>query len=197
MRPPSKEHPDDPQPWTTLASTYLHRKEPWLVMRQDRVRLPGGGVIEEYFVWEFPPWVNVLPVTKSGDLVLIRQYRYALGQTHYELPAGTLDPGETDPLGAARRELLEETGYGGGDWQLFMTLSANPALQNNLTFTYLAEGVEPLQRQELEHTEEIAVRVVSHAEARRLALGDGFMQALHVAPLLRYLLLRETGERGA
>jgi 8-oxo-dGTP pyrophosphatase MutT (NUDIX family) len=158
-------------------------------MRQDRVQLPGGGVIEEYFVWEFPPWVNILPVTRSGDLVLIRQYRYGLGQTHYELPAGTLDPGESDTLRAAQRELLEETGYGGGDWQLFMTLSANPALQNNLTFTYLAAGVEPLQRQELEHTEEIAVCVVSPAEARRLVLADGFVQALHAASLLKYLLL--------
>ena len=74
-------------------------------------------------------------------MVLIRQYRHGIGAVHYELPAGTTDPEDTSLEEAARRELREETGYGGGRWSLLATLSANPALQNNLTYTFLAEGV--------------------------------------------------------
>jgi 8-oxo-dGTP pyrophosphatase MutT (NUDIX family) len=178
----------DPQPWQTLASQYLFRK-PWLTLRQDRVRLPGGGEIGEYWVWEYPPWINIIALTTDGRLVLIRQYRYALGQTHYELPAGVCDPGDAGPLEAAQRELLEETGYGGGRWQEWMTLSANPALQNNLTHTFLAVGVERRAAPRLETTEELTVHLVTPERARQIVLGGEMVQALQVAPLLKLFLL--------
>ena len=75
-------------------------------------------------------------MTADDRVVLIRQYRHGIGAVHFEIPAGTTDPEDTALESAARRELLEETGYGGGTWSLLMTLSANPALQNNLTYTF-------------------------------------------------------------
>jgi 8-oxo-dGDP phosphatase len=180
-------YPDDPRPWDVLASTYLHRK-PWLTLRQDRVGLPGGGIIEEYFVNEYPPWTNVMAVTAERNVVLVRQYRYALGAVHFELPGGVVDRGE-EPGAAARRELLEETGFGGGQWTPFLTLSANPALQTNLTHTFLATGVTPLQPPKKDPTEEVTVHVVPLVEARRIVLGGEVIQALHAAPLLKFLLL--------
>ena len=183
-------HAPDPKPWDTLASQYLFRK-PWLTMRQERVRLPRGGVIEEYYVWEYPPWVNVIARTADHRLVMIRQFRHALGQVHFELPAGVCDAGDADPLTAARRELLEETGFGGGHWREWMVLSANPALQTNLTYTFLATGVEPLAAPRPEKTEELVAHLVPVAEARRIVLGGEMVQALHVAPLLKYFLVGE------
>jgi 8-oxo-dGTP pyrophosphatase MutT (NUDIX family) len=180
-------YPDDPRPWEVVSSTYLHRKR-WLTLRQDRVRLPGGGEIEEYFVNEFSPWTNVLAVTAEGRIVLVRQYRYGLRAVHFELPGGVVDPGE-EPATAARRELLEETGFGGGQWEPFMILSANPALQNNLTHTYLVRDVRLLRQPETQPTEELTVHLVPIAQARRLVLGGEMAQALHAAPLLKYLLL--------
>jgi 8-oxo-dGDP phosphatase len=185
-------YPDDPRPWQTLASEYLHRR-PWLTLRQDRVRLPGGGEIESYFVSEFPPWANVVAVAADGRLVLVRQYRHALGQTHFELPGGTCDRYDEDVQEAARRELLEETGYGGGVWRPFMVLSANPALQTNLTHTFLATGVERLQEPKNDATEELAVHLLTPAEVRRVVLGGEVVQALHAAPLLKYLLTEVDG----
>ena len=82
-----------------LASTYLHRK-PWLTLRKDRVRLPGGGIIEEYFVSEFTPWTNVVALTADRKIVLVRQYRYGLRAVHFELPGGVVDAGE-EPAAAA------------------------------------------------------------------------------------------------
>lgn len=182
--------PDDPRPWTVEASTYVYT-EPWLTVRRDAVRMQSGGYIPDYYTLEYPDWINVVAVTTSGELVLLRQYRHGVKQVAYELCAGCVDPGET-PLEAARRELLEETGYGGGEWRLLMTLSANPSTHTNLTYSFLALGVEPRQAQELELTEEISVHLIRPRELLAL-LDDGqLLQALHAAPLLRYLL--ETGK---
>jgi len=177
----------DPTAWTTLSTEYLHR-EPWLTLRRDRVRLPGGRVIEDYYVQEFPPWVNVVAVRTDGRIVLIRQYRHGIGEVHYELPAGVHDREGESLLEAARRELREETGYGGGRWRRLMELSANPALQDNRSTTFLAEGVELLGEQELDPTEEITVTPLTPAELLEVIERGDMLQALHAAPLLRYLI---------
>ena len=135
---------NDPRPWSVLSSSYLSRK-PWLTLRQDRVRLPNGTIIEDYNVLEYPDWVNIVAITPEGMAVLVRQYRHGIRAVHYELPAGVCEASDPGPEETARRELLEETGYGGGDWSLLMTLSANPGTHSNRTFTYLANGVVPLQ----------------------------------------------------
>jgi 8-oxo-dGTP pyrophosphatase MutT (NUDIX family) len=188
------ELPDDPKPWQTLSSQYLSRK-PWLTLRQDHVRLPGGGEIETYYVNEFPPWVNVVALTPDRRLVLVRQYRYAVRAVHYELPGGVCDSHDEDPLLAAQRELLEETGYGGGTWRPWLDLAPNPALQSNLTHSFLATGVRRLRDPDAGATEELTVHLVSVPEARRLVLEGEVIQALHVAPLLK-LFLDEAEGRG-
>jgi len=178
--------PNDPEPWRVIQSHYLHRR-PWLTMRRDSVRLPNGRVIDDFYVWEHDPWVNVIAVTTSGEVVLIRQYRHGLGQVSFELPAGVHDrPGET-LLDAARRELLEETGYGGGEWKAWMTLSPNPSLQNNLSHTFLATGVEKKGAQRLDATEEITIHLVSPERLGEIIDAGDIVQALHAAPIIRYL----------
>jgi 8-oxo-dGTP pyrophosphatase MutT (NUDIX family) len=178
---------NDPRQWSVLSSSYLSRK-PWLTVRQDRVRLPNGTIIGDYNVLEYPDWVNIVAITPEGMAVLVRQYRHGIRAVHYELPAGVCEASDPSPEETARRELLEETGYGGGDWSLLMTLSANPGTHSNRTFTYLANGVVPMQEQRLEDTEELQVHLVSLGELTRILATGGIMQALHAAPLLRYLL---------
>ena len=84
---------------------------------------------------------------------------------------------------------MEETGYGGGTWEPLIVLSANPAMQNNLTHTFLATGVAPLRPREEHPTEELTVHALSLPEVRRMVLAGGVVQALHAAPLLKFLLL--------
>jgi 8-oxo-dGTP pyrophosphatase MutT (NUDIX family) len=183
---------DDPRPWKVLSREYLARKL-WYTVRVDRVELPNGTVIPEYWVNEYPPWVNVVALTDDDQVVLIRQYRHGIAQVHWEIPAGTTDPEDTSLEVAARRELLEETGYGGGRWSPLMTLSANPALQNNLTHTFLAEGVTRQGSANPEDSEDIRVHLVPLADIESIIDQGGFLQALHAAPLMRLLLRRRGG----
>jgi len=178
--------PDDPLPWKVLSSEYVSRKF-WYTVRLDRVQLPNGTVIPEYWVNEYLPWVNVVATTPDDKILMIRQYRHGLGAIHYEIPAGTTDAGDKDPESAARRELLEETGHGGGRWSPLMTLSANPALQNNLTYTFLAEGVVPMKAADPGADEDLRLHAVPIAELEGLIDRGDLIQSLHVAPLSSHL----------
>ena len=150
--------------WTILSSEYLIRR-PWLTARRDVAQLPDGRINHEYYVLEYPDWVNIIAITREGEMVLERQYRHGLGNTCYELPCGVIEAGET-PLEAAKRELLEETGYAGGQWQEWMTLSPNPATSNNLAHSFLAVGVEKVSGQHLDATEDILVSLHSQDYVR-------------------------------
>ena len=171
--------------WKVLKSENMINLGPWLNVRQEVVELPSGTQIPTWFVMDFPDWINVIAITKDGHIVMEDQYRHGLGKTHYELPAGLVDPGET-PLQAAQRELSEETGFGGGEWQLFMTISPNPTNHSNLNYCFLATGVEKLREQHQEATEDIRVHVLSKAEVRQLLEEGEIVQALHTAPLWKY-----------
>jgi 8-oxo-dGTP pyrophosphatase MutT (NUDIX family) len=186
---PDDQFPDDPGKWKVLTREYVAR-EPWYTVRVDRVELPNGHVIPKYWISEYSPWVNVVALTNDDDVVLIRQYRHGIEKVAWEIPAGTTDARDTNLEEAAKRELLEETGYGGGRWSLLTTLSANPALQNNLTYTFLAEGVKRLADAAPEANEEMTVRLTPLRDIQRLIDDGGFVQALHVAPLLMLLLRR-------
>ena len=171
--------------WKVLRTEYLI-KRPWLTARRDEVQLPDGRIIPEYYVLEYPDWVNVIAITKDGHFVMERQYRHALGSTLFEIPCGVIEEGE-DPLLAARRELEEETGYSGGTWTELMELSANPGTMTNLTYCFLATDVEKTTEPHLDATEDLSVCLLSRDEVCELLRHNEIKQSLMVAPLLKYL----------
>lgn len=171
--------------WKVIDTEYLIRR-PWLTARRDSVQLPDGKILDEYYVLEYPTWVNVIAVTTDCRFVMVEQYRHGLQDIFTELVAGVVEKGE-DPLEAAKRELLEETGFGGGSWRLNSVLSANPSSMNNLTYSYIAEGVEPIDTQHLDDTEDINVKILSEDEVKQLLRDDKIKQSLMVAALLKYL----------
>lgn len=173
--------------WKVLDSEYIIRR-PWLTARCDKVQLPNGTVHPEYYVLEYPTWVNVIAITADGDFVMVEQYRHGLREVFTELVAGVVEKGES-PLEAARRELLEETGYAGGEWQEFMVISQNPGSTDNLTHCFLARGVEKVSGQHLDATEDIAVKLLTREEVKEMLMSDRVKQSLMAAPLWKYFAI--------
>lgn len=170
--------------WETLGSEYLIRR-PWLTARRDTVRLPNGRINDEYYVLEYPTWVNVTAVTEDGDMVLIRQYRHGIGRTCFEIVAGVSEEGE-EPVEAAKRELLEETGYAGGRWTELMQLSGNSSTTTNITHCFLAEGVKKVSDQHLDATEDIEIYLFTADEVLDMLKRGEILQALMAAPMWKY-----------
>src|SRR5258705_12425086 len=85
-------------------------KERWMTLRADTCELPNGRLIEPYYVVEECEWVHIVAIDQQGRVLTVRQYRHAAGVICSELPGGVVDADEP-PLAAAKRELLEETGY--------------------------------------------------------------------------------------
>lgn len=170
--------------YKVLSSKYLFRR-PWLTVREDSLRLPDGRINPEYYILEYPDWVNIIAITKEGDFVMERQYRHGIRATFYEIPAGVIEKGES-PLDAAKRELLEETGFGGGRWEEFMVSSPNSSTCTNMCHSFIARGVEKISGQSLDSTEDISVHILSRDEVFRLISNGEIKQAMMLAPLWKY-----------
>ncbi|MBR1467397.1 MAG: NUDIX hydrolase [Bacteroidaceae bacterium] len=171
--------------WKTLDTEYLLRSR-YMTLRRDMVCLPDGRVNPEYYVLEFPEWVNVIALTREDRMVMVRQYRHGLGEYQTELVAGYVDPDDGSLLAAAQRELREETGYGGGRWEAFEILSANPANHSNLTHTFIARDVEYVGAQSLDDTEDVRCMLMSREEVMGLLRRGEIRQALMAAVLWRF-----------
>ena len=167
--------------WETLSTEYLVRA-PWAVLRRDRCRMPNGHIVPDYYVLEYPDWVNVVALTEDNRFILVKQYRHGVQENVLEIPGGVIDPGE-DAQAAAMREMLEETGYRFSHIEQLCTLYPNPATSNNKTTTYLLTGGVKVQEQELDAQEEIEVILASADEVRQYLLENRFGQALHTAAL--------------
>ncbi len=179
-------------PWTILDSEYVVRHR-WLTARRDRVRMANGVVNDAFFVLEYPDWVNTIAVTRDGKFVMIRQYRHGVRRTSYEVCAGYCEKGET-PEESARRELMEETGFGGGEWRELLVIAPNASSSDNYTHCFLATGVEKVAESRLEPTEELKVFLLDEAEVLDLLKSGLVIQATMVAPLWKYFCLKSMGE---
>jgi ADP-ribose pyrophosphatase len=128
--------------WERIRSERL-LETPYFALRSDKLRLPGGAVKDPYYVVERPDAAIIFPLTGEGEAVLVRQYRPPLERMELGLPAGLVEEGEK-PEAAARRELLEETGYSGGEWEPLGALASSPSLKDNWAYLFLARGVEEM-----------------------------------------------------
>ena len=169
--------------WIILASEYLLQSK-WLNVRKDKVRMPKGVELDDFYILEYPDWINVIAITEEGDFVLERQYRHGTQTVEYEICAGVIEEGE-EPIVAAQRELYEETGFGGGEWSLYCVTAPNPAAMTNRNYTFLAKGVKQISSQHLERTEDIDVIVVSREEVKQILKDGKMMQGIMQAPLWR------------
>lgn len=172
--------------WEKLSSKYLVR-ENWATLRVDSCKMPDGTIIPDYYVLEYPDWVNAIALTGDGKVILVRQYRHAAEEVILELPGGCIEANET-PEEALRREMLEETGYVFNEIEFLSTVYGNPATANNKTYCYLATGGKKVAEQKLDKGEEIDIELVSPEKLKELVLKNQFGQALHTSGIFYALV---------
>lgn len=182
------DHKNDNMRWEVIESEYLHRR-PWLTVRRESLQMPDGTVVPEYYVLEYPNWVNIIAITRDRKFILVKQYRPGIEKTCLELCAGVCEKEDASPLVSAQRELMEETGYGGGTWSEFMCVAPNASAANNYSYCFIAENVEKLGDQALDESEELTVHLLSFEELKELLESGNIVQATMAAPLWKYMAL--------
>ena len=170
--------------WDIRKSEYVYRS-PWLTVRKDAVHTDKGVDIDDFYVLEYPTWVNVVAITADGHYIIERQYRHGIQQEVYEICAGTCEENEA-PIDAAKRELLEETGFGGGKWSLIGKYAPNPNSMTNWCYSYLAEGVTKMQESQQEPTENITVLQIEEKELLEMMKDGKIVEGIMLAPLWKY-----------
>lgn len=163
---------------------------PLFKARIDTLVHPKTSVEFDRLVLEAPDWVTVVAVDGNGDTVIVEQHRFGVGDLTLEPIGGIVDEGET-PLEAGKRELLEETGYGGGRWHYLGSVQANPAYQPNLCHHWLAQGVQKLQSPMLDEGEAIRVHLMSLDELKAAIASGRLKHALGLSALSRVFPLWE------
>ena len=172
------------QPWKTKSSQrVLHDR--WISVRADDCVTAEGVEISPYYVLEYPDWVHIVALDREEHVLLVRQYRHALGRVSLELPAGGVDAKDEGLLAAAARELLEETGFGNAErMTLVASHSPNTASHANSAHTVLAENVTAIQPPQYDEIEVLEVERVPYREALRLALSGAIPQSMHITSLV-------------
>lgn len=171
--------------WKTEASRLLGDFRVFR-LRQDRSRSPHTGNSHDFYVLEAPDWINVVPVTPEGKVVLIRQYRHGADEVSLEIPGGMVDAEDGDPVEAARRELLEETGYAAEAMIPIGVVTPNPAILDNYCYTYLAHNVRRVGEPQFDGTEYIEVELHDLASIPQLIATRQITHALVIAAFYHY-----------
>ncbi|SIR11218.1 NUDIX hydrolase [Pontibacter lucknowensis] len=176
--------------WKTLKSQVVFEHK-WYTLRRDHVELPNGHVMDDYFVSVRPDVVLTFPLTEDGHVLFVRQYKHAAADIFIELPGGVIDAHETNPLEAAKRELLEETGYTTDDLEPVLQVIDNPTKDTNKIYYYIARNVREVAAQDLDESEHIEVLKVPLQEVEQMIMSGQINVAGSIALCL--LALRKLG----
>jgi ADP-ribose pyrophosphatase len=151
-------------------------------VRVDEVELPDGRRTRREVV-DHPGAVAIVPLLPDGRVVMVRQYRHAVGQVLCELPAGTLDPGES-PEDCARRELAEETAYQASDLRLLLSIHLSPGYSSEIIHIFLATGLEPTAAAAPDEDERLSIMLLPMDEAVAMVGRGDLRNAAAVCGLL-------------
>ena len=178
-------------PWPQTSIEVLARYKVFEVLRARRTS-PRTGEDIGFFLIRTGNWVNVIPLTEDGKVVLVKQFRHGTSEFSLEIPGGILHDQHEDAAAAAARELREETGYGAKELVLLGRQRPNPALLTNWCTTYLARGCAKEGDLEMDPGEDIEVVTVPLHEIDAMVASGALDHSLVLAA---FALWRARGER--
>ncbi len=187
--------------WEPVKIEHLAQDE-WIDFRRGDYKLPNGEIIGPIYNYSKHSFSVVVATDPEGRFVCVRQYRHGIDEITTEFPAGAIEfkeksdvpyitydnivATEDEAFEAAKRELLEETGYTSDNWKHLMTIPANATLANSRVHIYSATDCKRVGEQELDETEFLYVKLLSEEELLKRINGGDFKQALHVLAYYLY-----------
>jgi 8-oxo-dGTP pyrophosphatase MutT (NUDIX family) len=176
-----------PDGWEISPGRVLLRT-PIVTVKAGPVFCRRSGRSKDFYLFDFPDWVNVVAVTPDKRIILIRQFRYGTNRKEIEIPGGMVDPDEA-PVAAGCRELLEETGYAGTGARIIGRVCPNPAIQRNYCHTVLVEHVCRVAEPRMDDMEDIEVSTATTEEVRAHVASGRIEHGLVLNALMFYLTL--------
>ena len=210
----------DPLAWKEV-STETIVSDQWIDFRKTDYMFPDGRVIGPFYSYTRRDYAVIVATDEEGRYICVRQFRQGIKEVTTEFPAGGLEDSESAggadadsdaavkvevadavvagataearALAAAKRELLEETGYESDEWTHLMTLPSSATISDNIAYIFKAENCRRVTGQSLDETEFLNATLLSAEEVEEMVMSGGFKQAMHVTA---WLLANRTGGSG-
>ncbi len=174
------------KPWKDTTPKLVH-KGIGFDLKTKTLENPSNGHTDKYYIINCPDWVNVVPVTTDGKIIMIRQWRHGINAESLEVPGGVIDPSDSTPSKAALRELEEETGYSSQEIISLGKVRPNPAIQTNYCHFFFATNCTLKGNQNLDLGEDIEVSLLRLEEIPALIEKEIICHSLPICAIYRFL----------
>lgn len=171
--------------WEKLGSKLLQKTRVFDLYVQ-RLRAHHKNHEDDFYYFDVRNWVNIIPITESDEVVLVKQYRFGIHEYSLEIPGGILDKAEEEPMQGAIRELREETGYEPESTIPLGFVHPNPAIQNNRMYYYLAKNVRLVGKQNLDPAEDISVHLMPISQIPKMIKSEEITHSLTICAFFLY-----------
>ena len=177
--------------WKEISTEHIIKDE-WIDFRKSAYRFPDGSVFEPFYSYSRRDYVVIVASDVDGNFLCVRQFRQGIKKVTTEFPAGGIERkdgreyGEENDLSAenallaAKRELLEETGYESDEWKHLLTVPSNATMADNYAHLYVARNCRRVSEQSLDETEFLNVMLLSAQEIEEMIEKGEFQQAIHI-----------------
>lgn len=182
--------------WEEISCEHIINDE-WIDFRKSAYKFPDGRTFEPYYSYSRRDYVVIVATDEEGNYICVRQFRHGIKRVTTEFCAGgiertdgkqygnRLDVESTeDALEAAKRELMEETGYESDDWKFLLSVPSNATMADNYANIFVARNCKKVSGQSLDETEFLNVHLHTRAEIDSMIEAGEFPQAVHILALL-------------
>ena len=181
--------------WKEVSTEHIIQDE-WIDFRKSAYLFPDGTVFEPFYSYSRRDYVVIVASDEDGNYLCVRQFRQGIKKVTTEFPAGGIERkdgkeyGEANEvsaknaLEAAKRELVEETGYESDEWEHLLTVPSNATIADNYAYLYVARNCRRVSEQSLDETEFLNVKKISSQEIEEMIYNGEFQQAVHITAWL-------------